>query len=412
MEQTTYHFDIIIIGAGTVGLTFACILAQQDPKLRMALLDARPLNNAAPVNDYDTRVSAISRSSQQLFMSLGVWPHILTQRYSPYREMQVWDSNGDGSIHFSSRDIGEADLGHIIEHQVLNFALLQQLQTYPSIQIFAPAQSKILWQNKDILRIDLTNGESLTAKLIVGADGANSWVRQQADIPSYAWDYQQAAVVATVHTELPHCHTAWQRFLTTGPLAFLPLNDPHACSIVWSTSPQHAIELCALPAEKFQQQLAIAFEYRLGKITAVGPRQHFALKMHHAKNYVKAGLALIGDALHTIHPLAGQGVNLGLLDAAWLAEVILTAAHKKRSIGGLHTLRRYERMRKTHNWETILAMEGFKQLFTNELPPVIWLRNMGLKLTDQLVPVKQLCMYKALGVMEEMPTFMQTCRLV
>lgn len=407
MQQTTRHFDVIIIGAGTVGLTLATILAQHNAKLQIALLDTRPLPDSLPNAAYDNRVSAINHRSQQLFMHLGVWQHIIAQRCSAYREIQVWDSSGDGAIHFRANDIGRANLGHIIEHKIVNFALLQQLKNYPNVHILAPTQSQILWQHKDLVQIDLTDATSLTAKLLVGADGAHSWVRQQADIASYAWDYQQSAVVATVHTELPHQQTAWQRFLTTGPLAFLPLNDPHVCSIVWSTTPQHAHELCALTPEKFQQQLAIALEYRLGKITAVDSRQNFPLKMHHAKNYVKSAIALIGDALHTIHPLAGQGVNLGLLDAAWLAEVILTAIHKQRAFGALYTLRRYERTRKTHNWETILAMEGFKQLFGKHYLPLVWLRNLGLKITNQLMPVKQLCMYKALGMLEDVPEFVR-----
>jgi 2-octaprenylphenol hydroxylase len=405
MQKT--HFDIIVIGAGVVGLAFANILAQHNGKLQIALLDTRFIDYSAPGASYDNRVSAISRTSQQLLMHLGVWSDIMAFRCSPYREMHVWDSCGNSAIHFRGDDIGETDLGHIVEHQVLNFALLQQLKIYPSVNILPPVYVQKLWQSQEVIRLDLADGTALTANLVVGADGSNSWVRRQANIESYSWDYQQAAVVATVHTELPHGYTAWQRFLPTGPLAFLPLQDPHVCSIVWSTTPKKAQELCEVSPEIFQQQLAVALEYRLGKITTADSRQSFPLKMQHAKNYVKSGIALIGDAVHTIHPLAGQGINLGLLDAAWLAEVILTATTKQRAINTLHTLRRYERVRKTHNWETILAMEGFKQLFGNDSPLLVWLRNTGLSLTNYLMPAKQICMYKAMGKMEAVPEFMR-----
>jgi 2-octaprenylphenol hydroxylase len=248
----------------------------------------------------------------------------------------------------------------------------------------------------------LDDGREFPTRLLVGADGAQSKVRQLAGIDTRGWNYEQKAVVGNVRTAEPHQATAWQRFLPTGPLAFLPLQDGR-CSIVWSTTPEQVDALLALDDAAFAEALAEAFDRRLGEIIEVGPRGAFPLRLQHTRDYVKPGLALIGDAAHVVHPLAGQGVNLGLLDAATLAEVILDAITAGQEIGAFRVLRRYERWRKGDNLLMLGVMDGFKRLFSNPLPPVQLLRNLGLNLTDAAGPLKNLIARRAMGLEGDLP---------
>lgn len=227
-------------------------------------------------------------------------------------------------------------------------------------------------------------------------------MRRFAGIPTHGWQYDQHAVVATVRTEHSHCETAWQRFLHDGPLAFLPLHDGR-CSIVWSTSPAQAAHLAALDAVQFNDELARAFDYKLGRIVDSGERGVFPLRLQHTERYVAPGVALIGDAAHVIHPLAGQGVNLGVLDAAALAEVLLDARRAGRDIAALAVLRRYERWRKGDNLLMMAVMDGFKRLFGSDQRAVRWTRGAGLALTERLVPVKQLLIRHAMGRGSDLP---------
>jgi len=285
---------------------------------------------------------------------------------------------------------------------VIQAALNARMQQLPSLTRLCPAQLDAFELNGAAMRISLADGRSVHARLLVGADGASSRVRAMAGIAVEARDYQQAAVVAVVSTEQPHQETAWQRFLPTGPLAFLPLRDGRS-SIVWSTTPQQAEALCALNADEFLDRLSTAFELRLGRVTAVEERVHFPLRRLHAKHYVAERLALVGDAAHVIHPLAGQGVNLGLLDAASLAEVVLDTRAAQRDFGAQGNLRRYERWRHGDNRVMQLAMDGFKDLFAATAPPLRLLRNAGFGLVDRVVPVKELVSRHAMGLAGDLP---------
>lgn len=390
------HFDIVIIGGGIVGSALACALGDSD--LRIAIIEGRETPMAWPENGFDLRVSAITRASQYLFEQLGAWGAMRELRISPYREMHVWDATGKGSIHFDSAEIGEPDLGHIIENRVISRALAERLATFSNITLHCPASPKHLrLQASGGANLVLEDGTRLSSTLIIGADGANSWVRQQAGIEVDVRHYHQQAVVTTVKTGLPHHETAWQRFLPTGPLAFLPLTDDYS-SIVWSTSPEQAGELLALDDSPFQEALAEALEHTLGEITEVGPRAAFPLQGQHVRQYVKPGLALIGDAAHTIHPLAGQGVNLGLADVASLAEILLTTQQTGKRLSNIKSLRRYERSRRSQNQLTLEAMGAFKQLFSNESTVLGTVRNLGLDMADQLPPLKHLLMRQAMGI--------------
>lgn len=395
-----YNYDIVIAGGGMVGAAFACALGNSD--LRIAVLENRPPE--PPSDEIDYRVSAISIASQRILESIGAWPNLATNRLGPIRAMQVWQANGNshGQIKFDSADLGEPTLGWIIENRVLQYALWRRAESFDNIDLLCPTELTYFATNADGLSVQLNTDRNLHCQLLVGADGGHSKVRTLAAIDAKGWGYQQQGVVCTVETEKSHQQTAWQRFLATGPLAFLPLHDGQ-CSIVWSTSPDHAQRLLAMPDNVFANTLAEAFDHRLGLVTAVGPRAAFPLRLQYAQSYVKPHIALIGDAAHVVHPLAGQGVNLGFLDAAALVEVVLAAHDKGRSLGGLSTLRRYERWRKGHNLMMMATLDGFERLFSNPLPPVRWLRGVGLNITDSVTPVKNLFARHAMGLSGDLP---------
>jgi 2-octaprenylphenol hydroxylase len=347
-------------------------------------------------------VSAITLASQRIFQQLGVWTGIQARRISPYRHMTVWDATGKGKIQFDSATLGLAALGYIVEDQVMRAALLDALRS-AQIDLLAPV-TLTAYENK-ISHIELTtaNQEIFTAKLIIAADGGDSWVRAAAAIDVKARRYEHTAITAALTTTLPHGMTARQRFLTRGPLAFLPLANENSCSIVWSTSPAHAAELMALDDDAFRQAVAQAFQYELGEVLTVSPRVSFSLQRRHAQHYVQARLALIGDAAHTIHPLAGQGMNLGLLDAVCLAETVATAIAKQRDYASYATLRRYERWRKTDNLAMLTFVEAMKQLFGQEARAVQAVRTAGLNLVDKSQFIKNFFAAYAAGNHGDLP---------
>ncbi len=398
------RYDIVIVGGGMVGVCLACALAPSN--LHIAILEFSEPQLTWPENSVDLRVSAISIASQRIFKAVGAWQHMVSARVSPYREMKVWDSNGKGKIHFDSADIGATEMGHIIENRVIRAALLKRIADYPNIDFICPA-SLASWQRDDkVVHLTLTNDEKIQTSLLVGADGSRSQIREQADISHYGWSYHQNGVVAVVETERPHQQTAWQRFLTNGPLAFLPLADGRS-SVVWSTTPATAEQLLTMTDKQFCLELSEALEERLGAVLTTTPRAAFPLRLQHAEHYVKERVALVGDAAHMIHPLAGQGANLGFLDAASLAEVIHNATQQSNDIGSLKTLRRYERWRKGGNVSMMYAMDGFKRLFSHNMSSAIWLRNTGLSLTDQCIPVKHRLMQQAMGEVGNLPRLAQ-----
>lgn len=401
MNSIKIDYDLIIVGGGMVGSALACALGETD--LRIALLEGKPLEHICPDLKPDLRVSAINRASQRIFAAVGAWDSMTAWRVSPFRDMQVWDAMGSGHIHFDSAAIGEPLLGWIIENRVIQYALLERVQQLPAVDLFCPmALDAAEPLDGKGWRVRLNDGCEYATRLLVGADGAQSKVRQLAGINTRGWSYDQKAVVSNVRTAESHQETAWQRFLPAGPLAFLPLHDG-GCSIVWSMLPEQADALLALDDSAFAQALTEAFDRRLGAITDVGPREAFPLRLQHTHDYVKPGLALIGDAAHVVHPLAGQGVNLGLLDAATLAEVILNALAAGQEIGAFKTLRRYERWRKGDNLLMLGVMDGFKRLFSNSLPPVRLLRTLGLHLTDAASPLKNLIARRAMGLEGDLP---------
>lgn len=401
--------DLIIVGAGMVGSALA--LALEHSGLEILVVDGGPLSVKpfAAEGAFEPRVSALSAASQRILERLGVWEGIAARRVSPYRDMRVWDGSGTGSVHFAAASVHAEVLGHIVENRVVQDALLDRLHD-SQIGLLGSARLEQLRRSGDGWLLTLADGRELRAPLLVAADGANSAVRRLAGCATREWDYLHHAIVTSVRCERPHQETAWQRFTDDGPLAFLPLarqGDQHWCSIVWSTVPAEAERLMALDDEAFRHELGKAFEWRLGQVTAADPRLCIPLRQRHAKRYVESGLALIGDAAHSIHPLAGQGVNLGFLDAAVLAEVLQHALQRGEQPNDVRVLSRYERRRMPHNLAMMAAMEGFERLFQADPLPIRLLRNSGLNWVDELPDAKALFVRRALGLVGDLPALAQ-----
>jgi 2-octaprenylphenol hydroxylase len=400
--------DLLIVGAGMVGSALA--LALQDSGLEILLLDGSPMS-VTPFDSqsaFEPRVSALSAASQRILERLNVWDGMVARRVSPYREMQVWDGSGTGQVHFSAASVHADVLGHIVENRVVQDALLERLHD-SDIGLLANARLEQMRRSGDDWLLTLADGRKLRAPLVVAADGANSAVRRLTGCATREWDYLHHAIVTSVRTAEGHQNTAWQRFTDEGPLAFLPLEreGEHWCSIVWSVTPSEAERLMALSDDAFCRALEKAFEGCLGEVLSADPRVCVPLRQRHAKRYVADGLALIGDAAHTIHPLAGQGVNLGFLDAAVLAEVLQHAHSRDERLADVRVLSRYERRRMPHNLALMAAMEGLERLFQADPLPVRWLRNTGLKWVDQLPEAKAMFVRQALGLSGDLPALAQ-----
>lgn len=407
----TNEFDVVIAGAGMVGASLACLL--EHSSLRIALIDQRPINSGESFFDkqqpkFDPRVSAFTKASKQLFIELGIWQDIAEKRSCGYQGMQVWDAQGTGSIHFSAADINQTELGTIVENSIVTTALHRKLANIENLHVLPPFTIEQLREiqidGEQLLQLESSDGDTLRAKLLVAADGANSKIRQLANFTTKEWDYNHQALVTTVRTEKAHGNTARQCFLETGPLAFLPLSpepgsdDQHYCSIVWSMVPEKAEEVMSLTDDEFKVQLALALEKELGEVEWVDQRFVFPLRQRHATDYVKDNIVLVGDAAHTIHPLAGQGVNLGLLDVKALAEELIRGIGAGRKISDATVLRRYQRQRIGHNLGMMWLMEGFKQLFAEQNLTARWLRNIGMNSVDNMSIVKNQLARRAMGL--------------
>lgn len=388
--------DVAIVGGGMVGLAVACGL--QGSGLRVAVLEQYPLQPLAADAPPQLRVSAINAASEKLLAHLGVWSSIVAQRASCYHGMEVWEKDSFGRIAFDDSRMGFSHLGHIVENAVIHAALWKKAQSCQDVRLFAPAGlQQVDWGENDAF-LTLNDGSMLTARLMVGADGARSWLRDKAEITLTFWDYRHHALVATIRTHEPHNAVARQAFHGDGILAFLPLSDPHLCSIVWSLSPQEAERLQQAPQDAFNRALSVAFDNRLGLCQVESDRQLFPLTGRYARQFAAHRLALVGDAAHTIHPLAGQGVNLGFMDAAELIDALRRLHRQGKDIGQHLYLRRYERSRKHSAAMMLAGMQGFRDLFAGDNPGKKLLRDIGLKLADTLPGVKPRLIRQAMGL--------------
>jgi len=389
------QYDITILGGGMVGLMLANLLLDQP--LRIAIVDPQPPEMEWQPDDYPLRVSAINAASRQFFEKLDLWGSFAEQA-ATYDKMVVWDENSSGEISFDVAELGVKHLGAIVPNRLMRKTLWENLQrrnNVTEVTCFCPAKAKQFLNVGQHRLIVLDDGSRLKTNLVVGAEGSRSWLRQQLGITCKQGFYDQKGLVAVVQHENSHDNTAYQRFLKTGPLAFLPLainkvpDEFHVSSIVWSCETDRAETLLQMDDQTFNHVLTEAIENKLGDVTLLSERASFPLSYHHAKSYVAPGAVLIGDAAHGIHPLAGQGVNLGYADAKVLAETIQMALSEKQVLSDVTVLKRYERSRRVHNEITLQAMTEFDQLFSNDNETLSQLRGFGLELTDKVPLAKR-----------------------
>jgi 2-polyprenylphenol 6-hydroxylase len=398
--------DIAIVGAGMVGAATAALLARKSPDTPVVVLDAEAPPRWRAGEEFGLRVSALSEASRRILAACGAWDEIVAGRISPYAHMRVWDgaipAGGPGTIRFGAADVAAPVLGHIVENELVRLALRNALLKLDNVNLLDGARLEALALDGERAELEIGDGRRLRARLVVGADGAGSPSRGMAGLDVQGHDYDQRAVVCHLRCQLPHRQTAWQRFLPEGPIALLPLADGRI-SIVWSTTPSNAEALLAAEDESFRAAVTKASDGCLGEVLEAGPRAAFPLRMRHAPVYTRARFALVGDAAHTVHPLAGQGVNLGFLDAAALAETVAGGLAAGRDPGDPALLRRYERWRKPENVIAMRAFDSINRLFSNDDPTLGAIRRAGFTLVDRLAPLKGVFIRRAMGLEGDLP---------
>jgi len=384
------NFDVVIVGGGLVGASLAAAL--QTSGLSLALLDS--LDTIKPTTDWDSRIYAISPGSRSFLEQSGVWPLLNPDRIATVEAMRVFGDTG-AELEFSAYQMGAEELACILENSALQYALWQKLQQQENLTLLQPARGTSLNFSDEAAELTLEDGRTVSTKLVVGADGRDSWVRNQAGIHAAPDDYQQFGVVANFTCELPHRGVAYQWFQTDGILALLPLPDKRV-SMVWSVSPEKSANLLALAHNELCAQIAAASQHTLGRLEVITAPAAFPLLMLTLPHIVAPRLALIGDAAHNIHPLAGQGVNTGFRDARQLAQ-LLRDRGMQNDCGDAHLLRQYERKRKEDIYTMQATTYGLKHLFNNDVPIIRTLRNLGLDATNRITPLKKILMQHALN---------------
>lgn len=399
LASNTFTVDVAVVGAGMVGLTLANLLCKQGKSV--AVIDRSQITTFENDRTIEARVTAVSPGSQAIFEYVNAWQHMQAKRVLAFTKMHVWDEAGEAAIDFSADAMQTDNLGHIVENLVIQTSLHEALQQQSNVEWLLMEQIKKVIIHQSHAEVTLRSGKLISTKLVVGADGSRSAIRNLAGISFLEKSYQQMGLVALVETEQPHQQTAWQRFLSTGPLALLPL-DNDQCSIVWSVSEDYADELMKLNEYEFADALTQASAMQLGNITLKSKCVAFPLVSGQADSMVQPRIALVGDAAHALHPLAGQGANIGFTDAAVLADVI---ASTDRDIGGLKVLRKYERARVGETQIMQKAMDGFVAAFGSSNKAIISARNAALRTADSLKPIKKFFMKHAMGLSKDRPTF-------
>lgn len=400
-SASAQKWDVIVVGGGMVGAALALGLGQQNFKV-LVLERQLPELSWDPETPYQTRVSALNRASENILKNLGAWAGVERRRYHPFTAMHVWDEITPAQVHFSAKDMGEPNLGYIVENRLVQAALWESMTELSNVSVLLDAQLNKLDLKSKQACLYLQDGNKLKADLIVAADGAMSQVRQLANIGLETHDYEQCAVVGCVKTELAHQDTCWQRYCKEGPFAFLSMADG-VSSIAWYLPVDKMDWALSLSDEAFSAAVSEASGWKLGAVTEVAERVAFPLVRRHARHYVKSHLALVGDAAHTINPQAGQGVNLGFLDAAALIETLVEARMQNKPIGQFSVLRRYERRRRGDNALVQRSMEGFDWLFGQDASLKAPLRKAIIPIANQITPVKNWLMDQALYGREALP---------
>ncbi len=388
-----------------IGITAACLFARQG--LRTALIDQNALAQWNP-KTVSARVSALNIASINLFKSLDVWESISNKRISCYTDMVVWEDGSNASISFDAASLSRPYLGCIIENCAIVDSIAEKLNHNYHFQKFEDTALLNIEHTDTGPILQLDNGSTLNCKLLIGADGARSRVRELSNIDTEFFDYGQDAIVTTVTLAQSHRATAWQAFLPTGPVALLPLENGH-CSLIWSCDRKHAETLLNLNEKEFCTTLSAIFESQPGCITACQPPAHFPLRQHHAEHYISTNTALIGDAAHITHPLAGLGANIGFMDAASLSQVVESAADRHLNISRRSVLRRYERWRKGENSLVLNTMKGFKELFGSSSPTSKTARQTGIRIVNHMPPLKNPVARYAMGIAGDLP---ENCKAI
>jgi 2-octaprenyl-3-methyl-6-methoxy-1,4-benzoquinol hydroxylase/2-octaprenylphenol hydroxylase len=386
--------DVAVVGGGMVGAAAALALARSG--FSVALIDARAPAAWAAADDLDLRVVGLAPSSVTMLDQLGVWSHIREARASAYERMHVWDAESGAAIQFDAADEGRDVLGYIVENNLVQATLWHALDD-AGVRRIVPAEVIAYTMREDRAQLDLADGQVIAARLVVAADGAESPLRAMVGIGTHGRDYAQRAVVAHVETTHPHQRTAWQRFLPSGPLAFLPLADGRS-SIVWSLPDAEAARVLALDDEAFRQALGVASDFRLGPIRAVGRRAAFPLRLKLAERYEVGRLVLLGDAAHAVHPLAGQGVNLGLRDVAELRDTLVEAREAGRDFAATHVLRRYARRRRSADGMDAWSFDALARIYAWQASPLVTARGIGVRLLNRIGPLKSRLARHAAGL--------------
>lgn len=392
--------DAIIIGAGIAGLTTAGLLSRAG--LNCVVIEAAEKSNGQS-SSVDPRALALTRASCQILTALGAWQQLSPERIGVFKSMQVWDENGQGQVCFDSAELNQRCLGYIVEQAYLQKVLSQTVSQRADISWRYGTKMTGLETGTDYVQVSLSNDDLVRAPVLIAADGSRSLTRDTAGIGWKTKDYHQTAIACVVRTALAHGNVARQRFLSQGPLAFLPMSDNFQCGVVWSTSPESATQLLLLEEAEFNRALQEAFDNTLGDITRSLERASYPLIRAEASEYARDRVVLIGDAAHSVHPLAGQGANLALLDAATLVQLMEKAHSVKKDTGSKRVLRAYERWRKGENKSIMMILESFKYTFENQRQPVPLLRNAALDFANAVTPLKQTIMRHAMGLSGDLP---------
>ncbi len=403
------HYEVLVIGGGMVGAAIACALGQQQ--IKVAVFDRAQPEHFQPDQLPDLRVSALSFASEQLLKNLGAWQYMEQMRMCPYRRMAVWEKlhlpggreldKRPNQTLFDASEINHDQLGFIVENRVTQLSLLKTLEQLDTVDLYCPASIETMSFSEEGSKITLADGREFTANLVIGADGAQSKVRENAGIRLDYRDYQQQCLVATVEIEGGEQDITWQAFTETGPESFLPLPDTNGksyASIVWYNLPENISRLMKLSDQEFVNELTRTFPKELPGITRLHERGFFPLARRHALEYYKSGVVLAGDAAHTINPLAGQGVNLGFQDVASLAEVLIEAHRAGEQLGSLEVLERYEKARRQGNQLMMNTMDAFYHAFSNDIKPLKMVRNIALGLAGATKPAVKEVMKYAMGI--------------
>ncbi|WP_423823613.1 UbiH/UbiF/VisC/COQ6 family ubiquinone biosynthesis hydroxylase [Salinisphaera sp. SPP-AMP-43] len=398
---TRPRYDVAIVGGGMVGAVLAVALAEAD--FHVALVEAKQPKPMDPEADFDLRQSAIAPGPRRVLDNLGLWERVPKHRICPFTGMKVWEAGHSDQLFLEHTAVGLSELGHIVENALI---VDSAWQAFERVDVYCPAMMADLAVGDDMARITLEDEQEITAALVVGAEGANSAVRQAAGIPTTGWGYGQRCTVGTVTPERHHRHIAWQRFTETGPVAFLPLADGR-CSLAWHADEAVANEIAELDDERFCERLSEASGHALGRIEHMGSRGAFPLKLMHAQRYVQPRVALAGDAAHVVHPMAGQGANLGLMDVAELVAALEAGRAAGADAGDLTFLKRYQRARMTDNLLMLGATDGLKRLYGSRNPILRGLRGLAISGSTRLAPIRQIMIHQATGLSANGPRLLR-----